>query len=83
MFDFGISVIYLDSLGYIGWGPPSGYLKSFVLSFLFFIVFCLGAPLAPGPFSSGAPGHCPPMPPSRYATESNVYKFALEMLYPH
>ena len=36
------------------------------LSFLFFIFFfslSLG-----GPFSSGAPGHCPPMPPSRYAT---------------
>ena len=43
MFDFGISVIYLDAWGYIGWGPPSGYLKSFVLffflSFLFFLFF--------------------------------------------
>ena len=30
------SFIYLDLWGYIGWRPPSGYLKSFVLSFLFF-----------------------------------------------
>ena len=35
------SVIYLESRGYIGWGHPSGYLKSFVLSFLFFSSFFL------------------------------------------
>ena len=56
------SVIYLDSWEYIGWGPPSEYLKSFVLSFLFFssfsfllfsilhFLFCLSLG---GPFSSG------------------------------
>ena len=59
-------------------GAPSGYLKSFLLSFLFFLffsfcffsilrfLFCLS--LSRGPFSSGAPGHCPTMPSSRYAT---------------
>ena len=58
-------------------GPPSGYLKSFVPPFLFFL-FLFFFPLSflslslGGPFSSGAPGHCqcPPMPPSRYATAS-------------
>ena len=70
------SVICLDSWGYIGWGFQSGYLKSFVLfffssfsffSFIFFIFFfCLSLG---GPFSSLAPGHCPPMPPSCYATD--------------
>ena len=55
-------------------GPPSGYLKSFVLSFLFFpffsfLFFIFFFPLSlGGPFSYRAPGHCPPMPPSRYAT---------------
>ena len=61
-------------------GPPSGYLKSFDLPFLFFSFFfpflfsifffvylSLSLSLS-GPFSSGAPGHCPLMPPSRYAT---------------
>ena len=45
---------------------------SFLFSFLFFFffsflhfLFCL---FLEGPFSSRAPGHCPPMPPSRYAT---------------
>ena len=60
------SVIYLDSWGYIGWWPPSGYLKSLVLSFsfLFFSIlhflFCLslsGAPLAPGPLDIVHPCH--------------------------
>ena len=75
------SVIYFDSWGYIRLGPPSGYLKSFVLSFLpflffsfsfFFFLFCSSFSFfclsLGGPFSAGAPGHCPPMPPRRYAT---------------
>ena len=75
------SVIYLDSRGYIGWGPRLWrYLKSFVLffsslpfpfPFLFFLIFhflSLFVCLSRGPFNSGAPGHRPPMPPSRYAT---------------
>ena len=35
------------------------------LFFIFFFFFCLSLS---GPFSYGAPGHCPSMPPSRYAT---------------
>ena len=33
---------------------------------LFFFCLCLGAP-----FSSGAPEHCPPMPPIHYATDQD------------
>ena len=72
------SVIYLDSwgMGIYRVGPPSGYLKSFILSFLFILLFfflvyiysSLFSLSLGGPFSSGAPGHCPPMPPSCYAT---------------
>ena len=57
----------------ISGGGPSRYLKSFILSFLFFcfsflfFIFIFVVFLR-GPLSSGAPGHCPPMPPSRYAT---------------
>ena len=40
---------------------------SIIFFFFFFFFFCLSFG---GPFSSGAPGHCPPMPPSRYATGS-------------
>ena len=65
-------------------GAPSEYLKSFVpfflssfsflplFSFLFFFLFfssfAFFVSFTGTPFSSGAPGHCPPMPPSRYAT---------------
>ena len=38
------------------------------LFFIFFFVSFLGPLYLGGPFSSGAPGHCPSMPPSRYAT---------------
>ena len=44
------------------------FVFSFVFSFLFFSSFSILS-LSRGPFSSGAPGHCPPMPPSRYATD--------------
>ena len=77
MFDFGIFCHLLRLMGIYRVRPPSGYLRSFVLSFfcffffffsflsfIFFFFVSLG-----GLFSSGAPGHCPPMPPSRYATE--------------
>ena len=40
----------------------------FLFSFSFFFSFLFGLSLR-GPFSSGAPGHCPPMPPSCYATD--------------
>ena len=62
-------------------GPPSGHLKRFVLSFFLFLffflilIFFLSLPL--GPFSSGAPGHCPPMPPSRYATDAVGHSHSL------
>ena len=48
----------------------------FLFSFLFFIfIFFLSLG---GPFSYGAPGHCPPMPPSRYATVNRQsYNFDL------
>ena len=73
MFDFGISVIYLRLIGIYRVGAPVWLFEKF-RSLFSFIVFCLslslslsvGAPLAPGPISSGAPGHCPPMPPGRY-----------------
>ena len=73
------SVIYVDSRGYIGWAPVRVFEKfRSLFSFIFFLFFffpfffyssfsffpCLSG----GPFSSGVPGHCPPMPPSRYAT---------------
>ena len=91
MYDFGIFCHLLRLMGIYRVEPPSGYLKSVVLSlslclclsvclsvslslslsvsFIFFLsfffFFCLSFG---GPFSSGAPGYCPPMPPSRYAT---------------
>ena len=81
---FGIFCHILRLMGIYRVGPPSGYLKSLFLSFLFFsffyssfsfsffsflflFFFFLSLSLE-GPFSSGAPGHCPPMPPSCYAT---------------
>ena len=75
MFDFG-SFCHIFRLMGIYRVP---YLKSFVLSlfffffssiFIFFIflkIFCCSLSFG-GPCSSGAPGHCPPVPPSRYAT---------------
>ena len=104
IFDFGIFCHLHTLMGIYRVGPPTGYLKCFVLSFisylssppfflfyssffpfffcilhfslfsfLFFIFFlsfflffyCLSLG---GLFNSGAPVHCPPMPPSRYAT---------------
>ena len=41
--------------------------------FFFFIFFILSLSLG-GPFSCGAPGHCPSMPPSRYATARACYR---------
>ena len=46
----------------------------FFLSFLFFIFFSRGL------FSSGAPGHCSPMPPSRYATALSRYQWNTSLL---
>ena len=48
----------------------------FFIPFLFFFLFYSSFSLFPvslsrGPFSSGTPGHCPPMTPSRYATAQN------------
>ena len=84
MFDFAIFCHLLELMAYIEWRPPCGYLKSFVLSFLFFLFFpflffifififlFLSLSLSGFPLAPGAPGHCPPMPPSRYATDQNV-----------
>ena len=36
----------------------------------YYLPFLLFSMSAGAPFSSGAPGHCPPMPPTRYATET-------------
>ena len=75
IFYFDIFCHLLKFMGYIGWGPVWVFEKFRVLSlslslsllfyfsFSFFLSLSLG-----GPFRSGAPGHCPPMPPSRYAT---------------
>ena len=90
-FYFGIFCHLLRLMGMYRVGAPSGYLKSFDLSFLFLFFFSLfyssfsflffffpfffvSLSLG-GPFSSGAPGHCPPMPLSRYATAS-VWRLA-------
>ena len=61
------SVTYLNSWGYIGWGPPSRYLKIFILSFLFVLFYLFfflfffsslsGAPLAPRPLDIVHPRH--------------------------
>ena len=59
MFDFGIFCHLLRLMGIFFF---------FFFFFFFFLFFILFFPLSRGPFSSGAPGHCPPMPPSRYAT---------------
>ena len=87
---FVFSVIYLDSWGgdisssYIEWGPrPSIWKVSFLFSFLpllfflFFSSFAFLVSFSGAPFSSGAPGHCPPMPPSRYATAPPPHDTAL------
>ena len=82
------SVIYFNRLmGIYRVGLSSGYLKSLVLSFLlflffsffFFLFYCSFSFLylfflSRGPFSSGASGHCPLMPPSRYGTDQNDTK---------
>ena len=62
------------SWGYIGWGPRPGIWK---VSFSLFFSF---SPLSRsrGPFSSGAPGHCQPMPPSCYATDLHAEKTQYE-----
>ena len=77
MFDFGIFCHLRRLMGIYWVRAPVWVLKSFVLSFsflhflfdfLFYSSFvCLSLSLG-GPFSSGAPGHCPTMPPSAYAT---------------
>ena len=59
------SVIYLDSWGYIGWGPRPGiWTVSFslffffsILHFPFLFVSLSGAPLAPGPLDIVHPCH--------------------------
>ena len=75
MFDFGIFCNLLRLMGiYLVQGSPSGYLKIFVLfSFIPFLFYTFSLSLW-GPFSSGAPGHCPPMPPSRCATACTPLK---------
>ena len=81
MFDFCIFCHLPRLMRIYRVGPPSGYLKSFFPSFQFFLsfffffsflgvfFFCI---FLGGPFSSGAPGHCPPMPPSCYATVAMI-----------
>ena len=73
---FFLFVVYLDSRGYIGGGRPVWVFKNFrslfsflpfPFSFLYFSSFFSSLSLG-GSFGSGAPGRCPPMPPSRYAT---------------
>ena len=78
------SVTYVDSWGYIGHGPRPGIWKiSFSLSFPSFFLFYSSFSFFPlslgGPFSSGAPGHCPTMPPSRYATALDLKRLLFIM----
>ena len=80
MYDFGIFSHLLGLWVYIGCVVLSFVfcfcLCLFLFSFPFFLfflffVFCLSLG---GPFNSGAPGHCPAMPPSRYAPATNMIK---------
>ena len=87
MFDFVIFCHLLKLMEIHRAGAPSGYLKRFVLSFLFFLFFflfyysfCCCCLSFGGPFSSGAPGHCPPMPPSRYATGICIFRIILKFI---
>ena len=79
MFDFSIFCHLLRLMGIYRVGAPVWEFEKFrslfsfllvlflsFLSFIFFFFLSLG-----GPLSSGDPGHCPPMPPSRYATVWN------------
>ena len=83
LFDFGIFCHLLRLMG-IYWmgGPHPGIWKvlfchfflpflsfSFSFVFLFFSSFSFFIVSLGGPLSFGAPEHCPPMPPSRYATD--------------
>ena len=83
MFDFGIFCHLLRLMGIYRVGAPVRifekfrslfYILSAFFSFLFYSSFSFFLSFfflsLGGPFSSGAPGHCPPMPPSRYATEN-------------
>ena len=83
-FDLGISFIYSDSWDISDGSPFQVFIKfnslfSFLLSlfpflffsFLFFSFLFFSFLSLLGPLSSGAPGHCPPMSPSRYATVKN------------
>ena len=76
MFDFGIFCHLLRLMGIYRVGTPVRVFEKFrslfsflllYFSFSFFLSFFVSLSLG-GPFSSGAPGHCPPMPPSRYTT---------------
>ena len=49
---------------------PGGPAPPFSFLYLPFLPFLS---VSRGPFSSGAPGHCPPMPPTRYATGATAY----------
>ena len=72
MFDFGIFCHLLRLMGIYRVGPPSGYLKSFVLSFLCFLSFSFSFlffmfffPLSRGPLQLWGPWTL-----STYATQS-------------
>ena len=89
MFDFGIFCHVLRLMGIYRVRAPVRVFEKlcFLFSFLFFFLFvfhssfyfCLS--LFRGPFSSGAPGHCPPMPPSRYATALCYISFSIVVGY--
>ena len=67
-FCYFLSVIYLDSWGYMGWGPVRVLWKisfsvfffpffSILFFFFFFLDLSFGAPLAPGPLDIVHPCH--------------------------
>ena len=83
MFDFSIFCHLLRLTGIYWVGAPvrvfEKFRSLFSFRFLFFLFFFFSFHILHflflslslgGPISSGAPGHCPPMPPSRYATET-------------
>ena len=78
MFDFVIFCHLLRLMGIYREGAPVRIFEkfrslfspfSFFFSFMFFIFHFFLSLSFRGPFSSGAPGLCPPMPPSHYATD--------------
>ena len=86
-FDFGIFCHLLVHGDILGGDPLPGiwkvsfthFFSSFSSAFLFYSSFSFFVCLSRGPLKLRAPGHCPPMPPSRYATVHTEYPAACRL----